>query len=66
PESNPNLDNKILHVAKMYKKDFTIEDHSFLNIVADEAIFRQLIKCQEKWLYIYKVFFRSMVYVKRL
>ncbi|GET53510.1 hypothetical protein GLOIN_2v1767053 [Rhizophagus irregularis DAOM 181602=DAOM 197198] len=24
----------------MYKKDFTIEDHSFLNIVADEAIFR--------------------------
>lgn len=33
----------------MYKKDFAIEDHSFLDIVADEAIFRRLIKCREKW-----------------
>src|SRR5205823_1414944 len=25
------------------------ESHSFLDIVADEAIFRRLIKCQAKW-----------------
>ncbi|PKY46612.1 hypothetical protein RhiirA4_461515 [Rhizophagus irregularis] len=52
PGSNPNSDDEILHVAEMYKKDFAMEDHSFLDIVADEAIFRQLIKCREKWPYI--------------
>jgi len=40
PGSNPNSDKEILRVAEMYKKDFTLESHSFLNIVADEAIFR--------------------------
>jgi len=49
PGSNPNSDDEILNVAEMYKKDFAIEDHSFLDIVADEAIFRRLIKCREKW-----------------
>ena len=33
----------------MYKVDFAMESHSFLDIVADEAIFRRLIKCREKW-----------------
>src|SRR4051812_28163256 len=47
--SNPNSDEEILHVAQMYKEDFTLENHSFLDIVADEAIFRQLIKCQNEW-----------------
>jgi hypothetical protein len=52
PGSNPNSDDEILHVAEMYKKDFAMNGHSFLDIVADEAIFRRLIKCREKWPYI--------------
>src|SRR5437660_1736233 len=47
--ANPNSDEEILHVAEMYKKDFALESHSFLDIVTDEAIFRRLIKCREKW-----------------
>lgn len=49
PGSNPNSDDEILRVAEMYKEDFAMSSHSFLNIVADEAIFRRLIKCREKW-----------------
>ena len=49
PGSNPNSDEEILHVAEMYKEDFAMESHTFLDIVADEAIFRRLIKCREKW-----------------
>ena len=49
PGSNPNSDEEILRVAEMYKKDFSLESHSFLDIVADEAIFRRLIKCQNEW-----------------
>ncbi|RGB28322.1 hypothetical protein C1646_767971 [Rhizophagus diaphanus] len=49
PGSNPNSDEEILRVAEMYKEDFAMSSHSFLNIVADEAIFRRLIKCREKW-----------------
>ncbi|RGB32054.1 hypothetical protein C1646_763336 [Rhizophagus diaphanus] len=52
PGSNSNSDEEIFHVAEMYKKDFAMESNSFLDIVADEAIFHQLIKCQEKWPYI--------------
>jgi hypothetical protein len=52
PGSNPNSDEEILHVAEMYKKDFAMESDSFLDIVADEAIFRRLIKGREKWPYI--------------
>jgi hypothetical protein len=48
-EANPNLNEEILHVTKMYKEEFALEDYSFLDIVADEAIFRRLIKCREKW-----------------
>ena len=49
PGSNPNSDEEILRVAEMYKEDFSMEDHSFLDIIADEAIYRRLIKCREKW-----------------
>ncbi|GBB90788.1 hypothetical protein RclHR1_17880003 [Rhizophagus clarus] len=52
PGSNPNSDEEILHVAEIYKEDFAMSSHSFLNIVADKAIFHRLIKCREKWLYI--------------
>jgi hypothetical protein len=50
PGNNPNSDKEILRVAKMYKKDFALESYSFLNIVADEAIFCRLIKCRDEWL----------------
>lgn len=46
----PGADEEILHVSEMYKEDFAMNNHSFLDIIADEAIFRRLIKCQEKWL----------------
>ncbi|GBB99418.1 hypothetical protein RclHR1_35150001 [Rhizophagus clarus] len=52
PGLSSNSDEEILHVAKMYRKDFAMKSDSFLDIVADEAIFRRLIKCQEKWSYI--------------
>ncbi|RIA83427.1 hypothetical protein C1645_833860 [Glomus cerebriforme] len=43
-DANPNSDEEILHVAKAYKEDFELENHSYLNIVANEAIFCRLIK----------------------
>ncbi|GBB93562.1 hypothetical protein RclHR1_21980006 [Rhizophagus clarus] len=49
PGASPNSDEEILRVAEMYKDDFALESHSFLDIVADEAIFRRLIKCRAKW-----------------
>ena len=49
PGANPNSNEEILRVAEAYKEDFKLENHSFLDIVADEAIFHRLIKCQEKW-----------------
>ncbi|RHZ88406.1 hypothetical protein Glove_23g147 [Diversispora epigaea] len=49
PGANPNSDEEILRVVTMYKKDFTLENHSFLDIVGDEALHRRLIKCREEW-----------------
>ncbi|GES84646.1 hypothetical protein GLOIN_2v1482460 [Rhizophagus clarus] len=49
PGANPNSDEEILHVSEMYKEDFAMNNHSFLDIIADEAIFRRLIKYREKW-----------------
>ncbi|RHZ69685.1 hypothetical protein Glove_280g12 [Diversispora epigaea] len=49
PGANPNSDEEILCVSKMYKKDFVMIVHSFLDIITDEVIFRRLIKCREKW-----------------
>ena len=39
PRASPNSNEEILHIAKIYKKDFILEDNSFLDIIADEAIF---------------------------
>ncbi|RHZ46541.1 hypothetical protein Glove_615g48 [Diversispora epigaea] len=49
PGANPNSDEEILNVTKMYKKDFILKIGSFLDIVGDEALFRRLIKCREIW-----------------
>ena len=49
PGANPNSDDEILRVAEMYKGDFSMDEHSFLDIVADEAIYRRLIRCRDKW-----------------
>lgn len=32
----------------MYRKDFSLDENDFLDICADEAIFRRLIKCHNK------------------
>jgi len=47
--ANLNSDEEILHISEMYKEDFTMNNHSFLDIIADKAIFRRLIKCRKKW-----------------
>ncbi|RIA80715.1 hypothetical protein C1645_838194 [Glomus cerebriforme] len=44
PGNNPNSDEEILRSAEMYKKDFSLENYDFLDIVADEAIYHHLIK----------------------
>ncbi|PKY52259.1 hypothetical protein RhiirA4_496135 [Rhizophagus irregularis] len=49
PGNNPNSDEEILNAAEMYKKEFDLKDYDFLDIVADEAIYRRLIKCKKKW-----------------
>ncbi|GET01202.1 hypothetical protein GLOIN_2v1482460 [Rhizophagus clarus] len=49
PGANLNSNEEILRVAEMYKNDFSIEDHSFLDIVTNEAIYHRLIRCQDKW-----------------
>ena len=33
----------------MYKADFNLPETAYLNIVADEAIFRRLVRCQIQW-----------------
>ncbi|RHZ76523.1 hypothetical protein Glove_196g120 [Diversispora epigaea] len=49
PGANPNSDEEILHVATMYKDDFKLENHSFLDIVGDQAIYSRMIRCREEW-----------------
>ncbi|PKK60415.1 hypothetical protein RhiirC2_793343, partial [Rhizophagus irregularis] len=44
PGNNLNSDEEILNAAEMYKKEFDLKDYEFLDIVADEAIYRRLIK----------------------
>ncbi|UZO08108.1 uncharacterized protein OCT59_028374 [Rhizophagus irregularis] len=48
PSGFSNDDNEILHVTEMYRRDFSLEENDFLDICADEAIFRRLIKCRNK------------------
>ncbi|GBB91265.1 hypothetical protein RclHR1_18430005 [Rhizophagus clarus] len=49
PANSPNDDNEIFHAMQMYKKEFSLNDDEYLNICADEAIFRRLIKSRTKW-----------------
>ncbi|PKC56013.1 hypothetical protein RhiirA1_402454 [Rhizophagus irregularis] len=48
PSGSPNDNNEILRATEMYKKDFLLNENDFLDICADEAIFRRLIKCRNK------------------
>ena len=48
PSGSPNDDNEILRATEMYRKDFSLDENDFLDICADEAIFRRLIKCRNK------------------
>ncbi|GBC49728.2 hypothetical protein GLOIN_2v1793246 [Rhizophagus irregularis DAOM 181602=DAOM 197198] len=49
PADNPNSDQAILEAANMYKADFNLQENGYLDIVADEAIFRQLMRCQAQF-----------------
>jgi hypothetical protein len=48
PSGSPNNDSEILRAINMYKKDFLLNDNDFIDICADEAIYRRLIKCRNK------------------
>ncbi|GBC15860.1 uncharacterized protein OCT59_021430 [Rhizophagus irregularis] len=48
PSGSPNDDNEILRAMEIYRRDFSLEENDFLDICADEAIFRRLIKCRNK------------------
>ncbi|RGB24426.1 hypothetical protein C1646_773121 [Rhizophagus diaphanus] len=45
----PNSDEGIFRSTEIYKQDFNLEPDDYLNVVADEAIFRRLIKQKEVW-----------------
>ena len=45
----PNSDEGIFQSTEMYKQDFKLGPHDYLDVVADEAIFRRLIKQREQW-----------------
>ncbi|RIA88755.1 hypothetical protein C1645_825892 [Glomus cerebriforme] len=36
-DTNPNLDKEILHVAKVYKENFELENYSYLDIMSNET-----------------------------
>ncbi|POG79620.1 hypothetical protein GLOIN_2v1472145 [Rhizophagus irregularis DAOM 181602=DAOM 197198] len=40
PTGSPNDDNEIFHATQMYKEEFLLNDDEYLDICADEAIFR--------------------------
>jgi hypothetical protein len=44
PGGNPSSDEGIFESIQMYKKDLNLESEDYLDIVADEAIFRRMIK----------------------
>ena len=48
PSGLPNNDDEILKATEMYRRDFLLNENDFLDICADEAIFRRLIKCHDK------------------
>ncbi|GBC42735.2 uncharacterized protein OCT59_008170 [Rhizophagus irregularis] len=49
PTGSPNDDNEIFHATQMYKEEFLLNDDEYLDICADEAIFRRLIKSRTQW-----------------
>ncbi|GES76689.1 hypothetical protein GLOIN_2v1793246 [Rhizophagus clarus] len=49
PADSPNSDQAILEVANMYRADFNLQENRYLDIVADEAIFRWLMRCQAQF-----------------
>ncbi|CAB4428284.1 unnamed protein product [Rhizophagus irregularis] len=49
PTGSPNDDNEIFYATQMYKKEFLLNDDEYLDICADEAIFRRLIKSRTQW-----------------
>jgi hypothetical protein len=46
---SPNDDNEIFRTTQMYKEEFLLNDDEYLDICADEAIFRRLIKSRTQW-----------------
>ena len=49
PADNPNSDQVILEAANMYRADFNLQENGYLDIIADEAIFHQLMRCQAQF-----------------
>ncbi|EXX72770.1 hypothetical protein GLOIN_2v1761305 [Rhizophagus irregularis DAOM 181602=DAOM 197198] len=49
PTGSPNDDNKIFCITQMYKEEFSLNDNKYLDICADVAIFRRLIKSHARW-----------------
>ena len=49
---NSNSDDFILKATKMYIDDFELNEKEYLDIVADEAIFRRLIRARAQWPYL--------------
>ncbi|GBC12710.2 hypothetical protein GLOIN_2v1792124 [Rhizophagus irregularis DAOM 181602=DAOM 197198] len=45
----PNTNEGIFNAAKMYKNDFSLSSDEYLDIVADESIFRRLINLRKEW-----------------
>jgi hypothetical protein len=46
---SPNDNNEIFCATQMYKEEFLLNDDEYLDICADEAIFRRLIKSRTQW-----------------
>ncbi|RIA84148.1 hypothetical protein C1645_832734 [Glomus cerebriforme] len=46
PEDNLNSNQAILEAANMYKADFNLLKTAYLDIVANDAIFHHLVRCQ--------------------
>ncbi|RHZ51571.1 hypothetical protein Glove_476g74 [Diversispora epigaea] len=49
PGGNPSSDEGIFESIQMYKNDLKLKDDEYIDVVADEAIFRRLIKLMDKW-----------------
>ncbi|EXX57749.1 uncharacterized protein OCT59_016365 [Rhizophagus irregularis] len=49
PTDNLNSDQAILETTNMYRADFNLQENGYLDIVADEAIFCRLMRCQAQF-----------------